>query len=287
MPFSQPYLRNNKDHFALNVIRRANLDSFWSRTSATVRTNLADFRKYVKHSKRLWGEVPGLPAKGPFASRDEFGMSVAAATLSRSLDPGKNAEYIQFNTARRIRSAYSNCWNSSVNTLDTGVMQDGQAKLMVTSCPVYHYWYTRMMKGMHERMGDLVVQDLAISRELQEALMNSLEKKIESSSRGRERWVEIGTYLMMLWLGALRGNEAMQASLDGCIAMMEESKMNQTESLGFGVLVLVGKFKTSTGYTKYPLYLSSKTKSKFKTPFRGWLERLLEVRKRQGFTKGY
>ncbi len=282
-----PYLNNDRDHYALNVIRRASLDSFWSRTSATVKTNMADFKKFVKHSKKLWGNVPGLPAKGPYAVRDEFGMAIAAATLSRSLDPGKNSEFIQFNTARRVRSAYSNCWNASVNTLDTGVMQDGQAKLMITSCPVYHYWYTRMMKGMHERMGDLVVQDLAISRELQIALMDSLENKINLSRGDSDRWIEIGVYVMLLWLGALRGNEAMQASLEGCIKMMEESKVNQTDTLSFGVMVLVGKFKTSTGYTKYLLYLSSKTKSDFRTPFRGWLERLLEVRRRQGHTKGY
>ncbi len=282
-----PHLHNERDVLALDMIRRANLDAFWARSTSTVKSNLTDSRQLLKHSVRLWGVVPSLPDQGPFELKDEFGMSVATATLSRSLDPGRNAEYIQFNTARRIRSAYSNAWNASVHTLDLGVMQAGQTKLMVTDCPVYHFWYTRMMKGMHERMGDLVIQDQAVSRELQVALMDELERKVMEDPINRDRWIEVGTFVMMLWLGGLRGNEAMMADLGGCIRMMNESKVNQKPGFGFGVLVLLGKFKSSTGNTRYLLYLSSQTKSPFKSSFREWMERLLEVRSRQERTSGW
>ncbi len=281
-----PEMKNDRDRRALLMCRRANLDAFWARTAATVSSNLSDLRQLVKHSSGLWGVVPSLPARGPFPLADSFGMSVASATLARSLDPGRNSTHIQFNTARRIRSAYSNAWNASIHTLEIGVMQAGQSKLMVTDCPVYHYWYTRMMKGMHERMGDLVVQDQAISRELQIEIMKELEKKLIYDRVNKDRWIEIGTYVMMLWLGSLRGNEAMMADLGGCAQLMKESEIAQSD-FEYGVLVLRGKFKTSTGYTKYLLYLSSDTKSPFRTPFRGWMVRLLEVRLRQGRTTGW
>lgn len=282
-----PFLDNDRDKLALTMIRRANLDAFWARTAATVQSNLSDFRQQVKHSLKLWGGTPNLPPRGPFPLEDNFGVATACVTLSRSLDPGKNARHIQFNTARRIRSSFSNYWNASIKTLSTGVMQDGQAKLMMTDCPVYHFWYTRMMCGMHERMGDLVIQDQAVSRELQEALMEEIEEKLTTDPANYDKWVEVGTLAMMLWLGALRGNEAMMASLDGCIKMMNESAPVQGPGKRFGVLVLVGKFKASTGKTRYMLYLSSDTKSKFTSPFREWLSRLITVRQRQGRESGW
>ncbi len=280
-------ISNPRDLLALKIIRRANLDAFWARTPSTVNSNLLDFRQYMKHSKHVWGELPSLPEKGPFQLKDDFGMGPATVTLSRSLDKGRNSKFIQFNTARRIRSAYSNFWNASKFTLDIGVMQDGQSKLMTTDCPVYHYWYSRMMKGMHERMGDYVIQDQAISKELQEAIMESLERKMVEEPDMYDRWVEIGVYVMILWLGALRGNEAMMASLDGCIAMMKQSESAQTEDRQFGVLVLKGRFKSSTGATQYLLYFSSNTKSQFRTTFRDWMKRLLDVRERQRKTTGW
>ncbi len=282
-----PILNNERDQKALLMCRRANLDAFWARTAATVSSNLSDLKQLIKHSSGLWGVVPSLPARGPFPLADNFGVSVATTTLARSLDPGRNATHIQFNTARRIRSAYSNAWNASVHTLEIGVMQSGQSKLMMTDCPVYHYWYTRMMKGMHERMGDLVVQDQAVSRELQVEIMKELENKLVYDRVNYDRWVEVATYVMMLWLGSLRGNEAMMADLAGCVQLMQESEIAQKRNFGYGVLVLRGKFKSSTGYTKYLLYFSSETKSPFQTSFRGWLERLLEVRLRQGRTSGW
>ncbi len=282
-----PVRQNTRDNLALIMIRRANLDAFWARTTATVKSNLADTRQLVRHSVKLWGTVPTLPPRGPFPLEDAFGMAIATATLDRSLDKGRNARHVQFNTARRIRSAYSNCWNASLHTLDLGVMQEGQSKLMLTDCPVYHHWYTRMMKGMHERMGDLIVQDQAISRELMIEIMKDLERKLRDESESYARWVEVGTYVLILWLAALRGNEGMMADLGGCIELMNESESAQTPDRGFGVLVLTGKFKSSTGFTKYLLYLSSQNKSAFQTPFRGWLKRLIEVRRRQGKTKGW
>ena len=282
-----PYAYNSRDSTALAMIRRANLDSFWSRTSATVYSNLLDFRQYIKHGKEVWGEIPCLPPRGPYPVEDRFGMSVATITLSRSLDAGRNAQHLQFNTARRIRSAYSNNWNASLHTLEVGVMQEGQNKLMTTDCPVYHYWYTRMMKGMHERMGDLIVQDQAISRELQLALMELIEDKLDAEPENRVRWIEVGTYVMILWLGALRGNEAMMSSLDGCRKLMRESESSQTPTRGFGVLVLQGRFKSSTGATKYLLYLSSQTQTDFRRTAREWLKLLIDVRESQDRITGW
>ena len=51
-----------------------------------------------------------LPARGPFTMRDEFGMGIAMSLLLRSLDPGRNDKFVQNNTTRKLRSAFSNLW---------------------------------------------------------------------------------------------------------------------------------------------------------------------------------
>jgi hypothetical protein len=96
----------------MKLIRRANLDACWAREPLTVAANLGQARKM----ERIGGEI-GLdsvsPSMGPFPVEDTFGMKIACTILYISLDPGKHEEHIQFSTARKIRSAYSNVYHAS------------------------------------------------------------------------------------------------------------------------------------------------------------------------------
>jgi hypothetical protein len=42
-------------------------------------------------------------------------MSLAVCILIRSLDPGKTEEFIQFSTARGLRSVYSNIYHAAAS----------------------------------------------------------------------------------------------------------------------------------------------------------------------------
>ena len=52
-------------------------------------------------------------------------------------------------------------------------MAEGRNMLRVTTCPSNSLWFQCFMQGFHERVGDLVKQNLGIS-----SIMNMLMEKI-------------------------------------------------------------------------------------------------------------
>jgi hypothetical protein len=102
-----PIAGNSLDEKVLMLIRRATLDSFWSREPATVRSTLRNGGKLEDIVSQL-GLTPVTSAMGPFPVADVAGMKLAIALLVRSLDPGRTEKYVQFGTVRSLRSAYSN-----------------------------------------------------------------------------------------------------------------------------------------------------------------------------------
>jgi hypothetical protein len=98
---------DHHDKLFMLCIRRANLDALWSRESSTVRVNRGRFNKAMELSEMLVLEKP-YAERGPFPEEDSFDMSVACMMLLRSLDRGLNANTIQYETMRGLRSHCSN-----------------------------------------------------------------------------------------------------------------------------------------------------------------------------------
>ncbi|CAJ1967732.1 unnamed protein product [Cylindrotheca closterium] len=120
--------------------------------------------------------IPSMtPVMGPFPLEDTFGMGPAACLLRRSLDPGRNKAIIQFATAPRFRSAYSNAYHASKSVEHISSMAYESNKFYTTTCPTYGYWFGRFILGCHKRMGDKVVQDYALSRKIFVELLKHLE----------------------------------------------------------------------------------------------------------------
>ena len=161
-----------KDKNLLIGIRRANLDAFWGRASSTVTNNFRDLKKFNRIGLEQLGLTHLLPDMGPFPLKDIWGMGIAAITLQRSLDPGRNGDNIQFSTARRLRSVYSNVWGASLHSMTKGVMAKDTTKTYVTKCPTYCLWFERFVKGMYSRMGDDSRPDAAIQVELMKRIMD-------------------------------------------------------------------------------------------------------------------
>ena len=169
---------DRKDTILLRVIRRASLDAFWGRESSTVAANRNGVMKLHKVSLDL-GLNYIFPDMGPFSLEDNLGMGIATCLLQRSLERGKYRETLQFETMRKLRSAYSNLWHASKASLTTSVMSRDIRKTYVTTCPTYSLWYERFMLGMHKRMGDEVWQDLAVSLDVMYKMVEGLEEKYE------------------------------------------------------------------------------------------------------------
>ena len=220
-----PLLGNRADDESLWLIRRANLDAFWSRTSNTVATNLRNLQSF----KQLGGQLGLnlLPETGPFALRDEFGMGIAMIVLKKSLQPGRNGKFVQFNTVRRLRTAYGNFWRASVESPTSALvssMEDGK-KFFASNCPTDSFWYARFTRGLHERVGDLIIQDLAISKEVMLEIMRIIERRfVENPSDTLN--IELGYFCLVSWLAALRGNEVMYSNLGETVKLLKMAKEN-------------------------------------------------------------
>jgi hypothetical protein len=242
-----PSGHSSRDKSLLIAIRRANIDAFWGRASSTVAGNFRDLKKFKSIGLEQLGLVDILPNMGPFPLKDIWGMSIAVVTLHRSLDPGRNGEHVQFSTARRLRSVYSNLWGSSIHSMTKGVMAKDTSKTYVTKCPTYCLWFERFVKGMHSRMGDDSRPDAAISVELMISIMNRVNVDfIEASDDASKLFISrAGLMFMSAFLGSLRGEEVPRLLRKYFISLNKES-MTRTVSPHV-VLPLFGKFKGEQG----------------------------------------
>jgi hypothetical protein len=194
-----PVAGNNLDDRVMMLIRRVTLDSFWSREPATVRGTLRNGRKLEDIVAQL-GLSPAVGPMGPYPLEDVVGMKLAIALLVRSLDPGKTERYVQFGTVRSLRSAYSNMYHASKEHLGgVSVLTGGSRKLVTSKCPSNGFWFDRFMVGYYKRVGQLLVQDMAVSIEVMLAVQEYLEAQWGAArTEGEKRSVsEIGVIFVI------------------------------------------------------------------------------------------
>ena len=190
-------------------IRRANIDAFWGRSASTVKTNRSNLRRFQAIASDDFGMNSVLPDMGPHELKDVWGMGIAVTLLGKSLDKGLYGPTVQFETARKLRSAYSNVWGSSRHALTLGVLARDTMKIFVTQCPGYCLWFERFIRGMHSRMGDDRRPDAAISSVAMHEVMNRVEADfIDADSLKEARYfARAGLFFLSAFLGSLRGEE--------------------------------------------------------------------------------
>ena len=81
---------------------------------STVIANMGQVKQMQKYELERGMII--IPQRGPFPMEDTFGMGVAIVLLSKSLEKGRNTEYVQFEPTRKLRTAFSNLWNVSAHT---------------------------------------------------------------------------------------------------------------------------------------------------------------------------
>ena len=160
----------------LKDIRQANIDALWSREPSTVSGNLSQARR-MERIGAYYGFESVSPALGPFPLSDTFGMKAAVCMLRRSLDKGRTEEHVQFRTARKLRSAFSNAYHASCELSNVAAMAFESTKTYSTTCPTYGYWFERFILGCHKRMGDVVVSDFALSLPIFRELLAHRQKR--------------------------------------------------------------------------------------------------------------
>jgi hypothetical protein len=94
--------------------------------------------------------------RGPFPENDWFDMSVVCMMLLRSLDRGVNANTIQYETMRGLKSHFSNFTHTVPGGAGYASIGEGsRGGTFFSNSPTNSYWFRRFMLGCHRRMADV------------------------------------------------------------------------------------------------------------------------------------
>ena len=278
-------LDSYEDNQLLLFIRRANLDAFWARETGTVKNTRRDIASIMRNASSF-GLKNILPKMGPFPVTDSHGMGLAVCMLRRSLDVGKNERTIQFATTQKMKSSYANVWRASINGNIGAVAVRDTAKMTYSSCPTHGEWFERFTRGMHERMGDKVIQDLGITIEQMHALMERYE----------QRWVEAGNdrviqkvtlfpalLAVVAFCCALRGEELPLMRLFETQAHLKEAMAHPT--MPHVIVVLMGRMKNEVSENNHIMPIVMITKTGLQPG--KWIQRMVKWYGEVGITTGW
>ncbi len=278
-----PNERRMEDRLLLESIRRVNLDAFWSRATSTVNKN----RRLVEESIDLAAKV-GL--KGPFFDshdtlpHDQCGYQIAILIILKTCKPGRHSEeYQQWETARAIRSAYSN-WvrasgmvNNQTLTLADG---DGKNYSRLADDPSGSIWLHRFAEGCPKRMGEDNRPDQAISPELLSALLVLIEKKCQKEKDPSKYFFlkVCGTYFVVCYVLSLRGPEGFLFD----IAATRETLDYKQDSLV--AIALWGRVKGESHERSHRFPSTNVTSSGLDV--RGWVVEAISLCEKEGRCQG-
>lgn len=287
LTFRNPIEGSEVDDLLLCCIRRINLDAFWSRASKTVNGTKLE----VNQMLRLWSSVgiePTFLPLGPFPVGDSMGYGLAIAMVLKSLEPGSYSNHQQFETIRKLRSGFSNVYNTSLSCAEN--MQSlgmDKSRVHLSNCPSQSLWFEKFSAGCSLRMGAEVRSDKATSLPLIHAFFKLLETEWREASSliERSKLASIGAYVAIAFCGSFRGAEVFLVDLDGLRKYLEtpmfEKSLNNVE---YVIIPLLGFFKGETGIQYHLTPLVARTSSGIEV--KKWVIRLVGVREEAGILNG-
>ena len=154
-------------------------------------------------------EIDGLFAsRQPFLMKDHCGYKLAVATLQYSRRPGKHSEsHTQFDTIRKLRSAYGNWLRASSHTNQQHLVlnDDGGKVVRLIDDFSSSLWFQRFNAGMKYRMGVKWKPNKALSTELILKTIKRSEDKRAGCQYKEERhkWTVFVTYIVLLYVISL------------------------------------------------------------------------------------
>lgn len=225
------------------------------------------------------GVTPDLPQLGPWPLSDKVGFRLALAQLKMSQRKGTNCStHLQFDTVRKLRTAYSHIHESSSSSV-LSLVNSFRTQLgkvfSNSSSPTQSLFYVRFAYGMLLRMGRQTVHNTALDYLLLHKILQNINRSLEEVNLNakRRRWlIMVGGYLVVSFVLALRGNEGFMVEAGGLISFVDDGKM---EEESFVVIPLLGSFKNEEGERWHTMLSVSETKSGFQV--RNWVEKIVEI----------
>ena len=278
-----PNYQNHSDRLLLGCIRRANLDAFWSRSSATVNRNRNLINQQLSLSERLGLKGPFLH-EGPMPSHDHCGFEIAVSMLLKSKDTnGKHSKsYLQFDTIRKLRSSYGSQVRASPqsNTVKLSLVDEkGYYRRMVMDV-CGSLWFSRFIEGCKSRMGKIHKPNQAMSTKLLIIMLQEGEMKIEKSTRLEDvhDLAIFIVYVVACYCLSLRGNEGFMLDL----RTIRKFKRPSTDS--YVIFSLLGRVKGERNQCTHLIPCTTVTKSGIQV--QDILNRAIAIKERFGFADG-
>ena len=277
-----PRSYSDMDQRIMSLVRRANLDLFWSRETATVANNLGKVKKVIS----LWRDrnnFSPLPAITPWKEQDEVGMSTAISMLEYSLEKGRIANYIQFDSCRTIRSAMSNIYTASARG------NEGRLTFKSTTGTVFHLhddplqsvFMERFVRGMKTRMPVASARNLPLTGPIVKRILDRMEfdwALPTTSEKDRRMLTMVAGYIATTYTYSLRGNEGFW--VDGDALCQNINVGRNAMPIPHVVVTLLGFFKAETGERMHVFSLANITNSGIRV--RIWLERVARILNEEG-----
>ena len=283
-----PDRRKVKDSSLLMCIRRANLDTFWSRRPNTVRDIAREFKYHRATSHRMGFE--------PYRHADtwpedvSYGLEYAITMLWRSLDKGRDEPTVKFNTIRKARAAATNIEeNLRVPAeLERSLRRNG--KLAVEGqIPSSSQYLTRFMKGLRGRLGERLRQDLALTPEIVVGVLHLCNDRWLQAMNSHDlatarKEAEIACFYVLTYAAGLRGFEVPKVVLQNFRQQfVYEARDGLLPHVG---VPLHGFFKCRDGVRmNMIMFLALETSSGVKVAM--WLGRMLDVLEEEGIVTGW
>ena len=281
-----------KDTLLLGYLRRMNLDMMWHREPSTVKGIYYQLVKGAKHSIKLGLEPLDLQ-RGPWPIKDNIGVQVALEILSASQEPGRHSkEYQQYETIRKLRSAFSNAFESGPQgtTQNNLVFRGDKGKAYgLRTAPTESLFFSQFMLGLLSRMGQVIVPDEALSNEQVHGIMTLIKEKMNDQSldkKVKRKLLMTGAYFMSLYGCSLRGHEGLFLEASDFVKMIDVGKegvrdaKGKVKAEGHVCLPLLGRFKTEVGEQRHVMVMVNVSSSGLK--FREWLEALAKTLHKEG-----
>ncbi|KAL7567918.1 hypothetical protein ACA910_019631 [Epithemia clementina (nom. ined.)] len=169
----------------------------------------------------------------------------------KSRRPGRNADQIQYETARKIRSTISNFIHTTLGGVGLATTGSGdRSSMFFLGSPTNSLWFKRFMMGCHRRMGDVWIPDRAVTVEIVLALLDLLDEEFKALQVGQRR-LEVcltGALIVAGYTAALHGEELPQIDV-GMLCRYWEEGRDYTRKPHVP-LTLIGRFKQTKWVAK-------------------------------------
>jgi len=274
--------RQVEDRLCIAIIRRVNLDMFWSRETSTIHGMYRIYEQARRSSDVLGIRTSIHLQRKPWPLVDNVGFGDAMLLLWQSLQGGKTcADFQQFESIRKIRSLVTTMQQArGRETMDGVSFKDGTKSSTLFKTTSNSMLFSKFIKGCEKRMGRTIKQDAALALEVLVQIMRNLEKELEEVDDQHKRHrdiVMLGNFLLIGFCDALRGNEVFLVESSSLCKYNEQGRPHKRPHV---LVPLMGRFKGETGERNVLRVLVEVTKSGLEV--RKWIDRMVKLLKGEG-----